>query len=363
MSPTAATAAVIGAGLAGVSTAVALAHRGYPVHLYTDAASHPASAVPLALVRPHLAAQRDPLERVRTHGLRVTQAWLAALATRESTTGVIARGLIMQAAGPRDRRRMVRYPTTGCGPIQLTPEQVHAAVGVGLETPALFHPHGACVDPARFTRALLALAGDWVQVIEECVTAIECQPDDRWRLQGDSGAALGEYGQVVIANGPGAVRLWPALRGRIAPARGQVTAIAATPASAVQRLAISGHGYITPAVAGRHWVGATLQRGDTDLAPRDADDRAHAERFETLWREPATVVDRFVGVRAVTRDRLPIAGRLAPGLWASVGHGAHGLCTAPVCGRLVARGIHGIAHPLMPWTTIDRPALRVPSVN
>jgi tRNA 5-methylaminomethyl-2-thiouridine biosynthesis bifunctional protein len=98
-------------------------------------------------------------------------------------------------------------------------------------------------------------------------------------------------------------------------------------------------GYISPAVDGMHTIGATLQHDDEDTSARRADDIENFERVQRLL--PGFVSDASqlssgrVGWRATTQDRLPLVGQLAPGLYASLGHGARGMTTAPVCAEFL----------------------------
>jgi tRNA 5-methylaminomethyl-2-thiouridine biosynthesis bifunctional protein len=89
-----------------------------------------------------------------------------------------------------------------------------------------------------------------------------------------------------------------------------------------------------------HTVGATLQHDDEDSAARSADDLENLARLHRLLPGFADGVSALisgrVGWRATTQDRLPLVGKLAPGLYASLGHGARGITCAPLCGEFLA---------------------------
>ena len=53
-----------------------------------------------------------------------------------------------------------------------------------------------------------------------------------------------------------------------------------------------------------------------------------------------------MSVRAATPDRLPLVGELAPGVFASLGHGSRGLTCAPLCAELIASWVCGEPLPL-----------------
>jgi len=139
---------------------------------------------------------------------------------------------------------------------------------------------------------------------------------------------------VVVANGFGIAghRTLPLRR-----VRGQLSWAAQSPDRELSAI-VCREGYVTPAIDGQHIVGATFQRDDADLAPREEDDETNRWRLARLlpgWESRQLRAAR-VSVRAATPDRLPLVGELAPGLFASLGHGSRGLTCAPLCGELLA---------------------------
>jgi tRNA 5-methylaminomethyl-2-thiouridine biosynthesis bifunctional protein len=167
---------------------------------------------------------------------------------------------------------------------------------------------------------------------------------DGWTAESAAGEPLATAATAILAAGTACTRLCPETRRWLLPARGQATAFRATAATAGLRVPVSGGGYITPAIAGTHWVGATLQRGDTDPAPRAEDDQtnlAFAKACLGLADRPEPI-DRFVGFRATTPNRIPLESgppaRLSPGPC----HGSPGR-PAPVAPRPV--GVAGTTLP------------------
>jgi len=159
----------------------------------------------------------------------------------------------------------------------------------------------------------------------------------------DDGTAS-EWPSVVVANAFG---VSGHLRLPCRHVRGQLSWAEAEPGQPLGAI-VCREGYVTPPVDGRHIVGATFQRDDADLAPRDEDDETNRWRLARLlpgWEARALHPAR-VSVRAATPDRLPLVGELAPGLYASLGHGSRGLTCAPLCGELLASMVCGEPLPL-----------------
>lgn len=349
--------AVIGAGLAGTATAAALGRAGFPVDLIADAGTRRASSLPAGILCPHMASQVDPLTKVRRLGLRWTQAWLNQLQRQGLPTGLVAQGVLSLVDSDRSRRRRDRLPWYGRRSIRVRPGHAYQCTGVEPGESAILHNTGGCLVPDAFCSALLAAADDSIARLDGHVTAVLA--NGAWSLQDAYGGADRQYHTVIVAAGAGTLSLLPALRPMLDTARGQASAIAATEASRRQRVAVSGHGYVTPPEHGTHWVGATLQRGEQDVRPRAVDDEANRDRFRHLWPDTGepTVVDHFVGVRVTTPDRLPVVDEIAPGLWVNTAHGSHGLSTAPLAGALLARALLGHRVPLLQRLRLGRPAL------
>jgi tRNA 5-methylaminomethyl-2-thiouridine biosynthesis bifunctional protein len=149
--------------------------------------------------------------------------------------------------------------------------------------------------------------------------------------------------------------------------RGQVTALKTTAESTALDKVVCHDGYITPAIDGLHYIGATFQKegpGDADV--RDEDDAENIEKLNRwlpqLKLSASQIAGNRAGYRATTPDKLPMIGpapdyeafrenyaglrtgkqvtTVAPpvigGLYISTGFGAHGLSGAPLAGDIVA---------------------------
>ena len=165
-----------------------------------------------------------------------------------------------------------------------------------------------------------------------------------WRLLDRSGASFAEAGIVVIRrrHGKRTPRPQPA-----------AAAGAAARASFARGLSLGGAvlfgGYAAPAPDGIVF-GATHDRDDEDLEPRDADhDRNRAALAAVLPGLAASLEGRSLeartGVRATTRDYLPLAGE-TDGLFVLTGLGSRGFSLAPLLADHVAALALGRPSPL-----------------
>jgi len=342
------TALVIGDGLAGSAVAAALVRRSWRVTLIADDGAGRASDVPAAVMAATIGGATDPLTRLRRRGLNVTEAWLAHLERAGFDCGRIARGSLLLPGNERDRARHGRVPPDDPSARHVTPAEARAATGIESPSDGVLHGRGGCILPDRLATALRSVHVDAIHLVPGRVARL-VRHADGWTAESTTGEPLSTEPTAILAAGTACTRLWPNSRRWLLPARGQATAFRATAAISGPRLPISGGGYITPAIDGIHWAGATLQRGDTDPLPRAEDDRTNLEFARTCLGldEVPDPLDRFVGFRATTPNRIPLVGRLAEHLWITAGHGAHGLLTTPLAAHLLADALEGRHHPLL----------------
>lgn len=347
-------ALVIGAGLAGCSTARALARHGWTATVVAAPPGLDASDIPAAVLAPPPLPGNDPVTAFRYRAGRIARAWYAGLESGPHGRARLGSGVLLVPKRERDHRRFGRLPDSGDGPIRVSTETAAALSGAEIDTPCVHHPHGGWFVPAALRQAMLAHPR--IQPTIEADVAEIRRRDGHWTALDGDGTVIAAAPVCVVAAGIASPRLLPAVTSALIPARGQATAVA----GGRLRMAVSGNGYAVPDADGRLWLGATIARGDDDPSPRDTDDERNLAMFGHLW--PNAPLPRplaaFTAVRATTRDRLPLAGPLDEGLWINAGHGTQGLLSTPVTALLLARAITGgSSHPLLARLHPDRPAL------
>jgi tRNA 5-methylaminomethyl-2-thiouridine biosynthesis bifunctional protein len=342
---------VIGAGLAGAAVAASLARRGWDVQVLDRAAAPAsgASALPAGLLAPHQSPDDDPLSRLSRAGIRITlQACTALLAQGDWQ----ATGVLENRCG--DPRPLPPVPELQAWSDAATPAQ-RAAASLAAEEPAWWHANAGWVRPAALVQAWLAQAG--VTFRGGCAVAALARRGEAWVAADAAGGVIAAAPLVVVAAAQASGAL---LAGRIAvhPVRGQVS-WGAMDAAALPPFPVHGHGHFVPGVPtpqGPAWVaGSTYGPGETDAAPREADQHANLERLRVLLPAVAAQlapqfaggkVRAWNGVRCASADRRPLVGELEPGLWVSTAMGSRGLTFAALAGELVAARLHGEPLPL-----------------
>lgn len=334
--PTTRRVAVIGAGIAGAAAARAVRALGAEaVVVEADRPGAGGSGNPAALVTPRLDAGLGEAARL------FAQAFDRAVRLCGQVPGAtVAEGVLQLAADDRDVDRFARIAASDVfepgALLLLDPEAAAARLGEPAPT-ALDQRTALVVDPAPI---LAAWIGD---SITARVATIE--PDGAgWRLCDAAGLEILRADAVIVAAALASHELVPALP--LQAVRGQASwtrePIAATPAA--------WGGYVLPTRQGLLF-GATHDRDDAGADLRDED---HRRNLATMTQALPVLAAQLAGrplegrasVRAVTPDRLPIAGEIAPGLYALTGFGSRGFSLAPLLAEHVAALALGAPSPI-----------------
>lgn len=332
------TVAILGAGIAGAALARAFRALGVePTVIDARGPGGGASGNPAALVSPRLDAGLGPAAAL------YAQAFARAVDLYgDQPQAVIARGALQLEAAPRDS---ARFDTVAAADLfkpgtltRLTAAE--AAARVGEPAPAaLAMAEAVVLEPAAL---LLVWTGP---VIVAAVAGIEAGAGGQ-ALVDDAGALICLADVVCIAGGHASAVLTPDLT--LQPVRGQASwAAGVSPAVAVSR-----GGYAIPTRDGLLF-GATFDRDNADEAVVEADNARNLTLLaETLPGLAAKTAGRPLsaraGIRAATRDRLPLAGALPgqAGRFILSGLGSRGFCTAPLLAEHVAALALGAHSPL-----------------
>lgn len=374
--------AVIGAGIAGITAAQALAWRGWHVDLIDSApqVATGASGNPAAIVTPLLSVDMSPHAQFNTAAFLYSSAWLAAQHSDAwFPTGVIER--LNPAA--LDRLALERVPDS----IAQRVGSLDAASG---SAGALCYPRGGWVDARAFCAQL---AEQIVNLTLHCQMQVErlSYVDGRWLVTGHNGTVV-DAPCVVIATGATlpTVSGVPALP--LQAVRGQLTQFEAHHAPNVAARPICGDGYAVRLPSGQWCAGASYdatQATPTPLADDTARNRARLSALTGIAAECLAVVSEHVGFRAVAPDRFPLVGAVAdtawfheryadlrhgraaarypraqylPGLYVTAGHGSRGFSVAPYAAQWLADLIEGGVLPgprrWLEWITPARFVVR-----
>lgn len=347
-------AVVIGAGIAGVSCAFALARRGIEVELLDRAAApgSGSSANPAAVVRPYPTLDAGVRSRFTwaafPYAVRLYRELNRRAGFKWHETGVL-----QLARDPAHREKLVRavemlgYPPEVVRLVSA--QQATQLCGAPVDEDGIWFPAAGYVDGQALCTAMVEstlesvtfngrAAAHAVRVEGEMVHVLK--PDNRVLASGEL---------AIVANGVGAQGLLtdgaPWLRG----VRGQVTGI--TPGAPGLCAPVCREGYVTPQVNNCHYVGATYDELRTDPSIVDDDHHVNLQRAARILPgvfagETLEAQFGWAGVRCTSRDRLPVIGPVDKGLLCCLAMGSRGFSWAPLAADAVASVIAGAPSPV-----------------
>ncbi|GJA55464.1 tRNA 5-methylaminomethyl-2-thiouridine biosynthesis bifunctional protein MnmC [Aeromonas caviae] len=372
---------LIGGGIASAMTALSLVERGRHVTLLCED-GEPASGASgnrQGALYPLLNGEHDALSRFYSLAFGFARNRLLALAKHHpvafSLCGVTQLGYDDKSAAKLAKMSQGPFPPELMHP--LSAAEVEQVVGLPCDADGVSYPLGGWLCPADLTRAAIreAQASGRLEVVFNAAVTHIAEEDDGWRVESQDGRAW-QAPNLVVAAGHKLPALLPFAELPLYPVRGQVSHVPTTAGLSQLKTVLCYDGYLTPAHNGAHCIGASYGRNKTDLAYRADEQEQNRARLQACvphQRWPAEVDvsgnQARVGVRCASRDHLPVAGpvvRLAAlvdhdvnapadqqsalplhaGLYVLGALGSRGLCSAPLCGELVASEICGDPLPL-----------------
>ncbi|MFC3912450.1 bifunctional tRNA (5-methylaminomethyl-2-thiouridine)(34)-methyltransferase MnmD/FAD-dependent 5-carboxymethylaminomethyl-2-thiouridine(34) oxidoreductase MnmC [Pseudaeromonas sharmana] len=364
---------LIGGGMASLALAWCLTRRGVHVELLCADASlaQGASGNRQGALYPLLNADHDRLSRFYAPAFGFARRFYQQLFTRHPVAHDWC-GVIQFASDARSQKKLQRlsaadFPTDLVQAVSSDERDRLAGLPLGNDwnaTASLFYPDGGWLAPAGLAQAM------WRQIDQTGLATLrtECRVDRMmpteagWQLHLASGETITTLA-LVLASGHTLPDLLPERRLPIYPVRGQVSHLETTTELLQLRRVLCADGYLTPADnAGQHCLGASYGRNDTDLAERAEEHSSNLQRLQqslptqpwTMTLQPAA--QGRVGLRAATRDHLPVAGALSIpdkegkplNLWLFGALGSRGLCSAPLLAEYLASAICREPLPLAP---------------
>jgi tRNA 5-methylaminomethyl-2-thiouridine biosynthesis bifunctional protein len=362
-------AIVIGAGIAGSTTACALAAAGWQVTVLEQAGEpgSGASSNLAGMLRPLPSADDNRLSRLTRAGFLATRALLAGLPeARWSACGVLH--LAREPEHEAQQRRAVEQLGWPPEVLQfIDKDEASRRLGQPVAIGGWWFPGGGWVQPPSVCRAALAAFPERIAV--HCNATVDRinRPKTEWQALAADGSVLAEAPVLIMASGVAAPRFeqfaWLPQRS----GRGQVSHLPPEAAPALDAVLFQ-IGYAMPEVDGVRLIGASLSYEDAEPAERVAD---HADNLARLrltlpdfaaGLDPATLAGR-VGFRPMSPDRLPIVGAVPdlaaatpntrlhnlprqPGLWCVQGFGARGIVWSALMADLLVSQLEGEPLPL-----------------
>ena len=338
---------VIGGGLIGLASAIAIADGGRSVLLIARSKPGEASRAAAGLLSPSVETAEGPAHDFAVAARDAYPEYLDRLFARTGERVPLNREGVLQVAlderGVRGLKRGLPPTATWLEMDELRaiePALAHAA-GAAL------HPNDGAVDNVALHSVLRGLAPrhSSLTMIEDEVTAVDFR-SAAVLVHTDTGATY-EAGRVVLAAGAWSSRIRGLPRPLpVEPIRGQMLAYRATP---IVHAAYGPTGYLVPREHGVTLVGSTMEDVGFEVATT-------FEGLDKLRRTAMEICPAFretpehsawAGLRPVTPDLLPIlcVDPSEPSLIYACGHSRNGVLMTPLTAVCVAALVRGDRPP------------------
>lgn len=285
-----ATIAVIGAGIAGATTANALAQHGYRVDVYHNEHHHPAAShVPLAV--PYLKPDRTPTPQRRYQ----LNAWHHALRTYRHLNTLNPEiftplPVIDAASDDHNSKRLHAIHAQ-----RLLNEQQWQ-----LQDNALHYLRAGAIQPRPLLNTLLTHPN--IALHQQAIGRLTPKPGYHWRVGSQT------YSAVILATAWQTTLLPESgIASTLRPIRGQGTLIHST--RKPKHVYCQQRTIIPHPNASCVYVGASFTPNSTDLKPNHQDNQDNLNAYHQYSRQPSLRhLNHFVGIRAASRDYQPLLG-------------------------------------------------------
>jgi tRNA 5-methylaminomethyl-2-thiouridine biosynthesis bifunctional protein len=380
--------AIIGGGLAGTSSARAMAQRGWRVTLLERGPqlAQGASGNPQGMLYTKLSIEASTLNQFTLSSflfaLRFYRQWQAEHHIGRDHIDFC--GLLQLATTAKEQQLLKRLQPIFAGLPQLVEfvdaERASSLAGVMINHAGYWLPQAGWVAAPTVCETLSNHPNINVRYHHDILQLV--RQDQHWQLQDQQQHSLLEADAVIIANSTDAQQFALTSQLPLKTIRGQITQLPANQHSAQLSTVVCHEGYVTPAINHCHSLGATFSLGDRDTAVRTAD---HQHNLDSLQQalpslfnnndpsSPASAVSGRASLRCTTPDYLPIVGPVHdythfltdyaglrknalsdidlpgsyhPNLYINIGHGSRGLTSTPLCSEILAAIICGEPPPL-----------------
>ena len=342
---------IVGGGLAGCSTAFALAEAGWQVQLLEKGAllANAGSGNLQGILHCKPGAANSIDNHFNLHAYLYAHRHYRMLQDRGFAWHEC--GMLHVGFDAEQLRRFARIQASSryhhAILRQVDATEASALAGIELKHAALHFPLSGWLSPVELCRFYCAHPAITVHT-NAGVTALR-QTDTGWSLT--TGTSVYHADAVVLCN---AADIYDFPQCRALPIisnRGQVDVYEGATNTAL-RSVLCGQGYVTPVSGGLQSIGGSF------FVEGTSEEQNRLTHLQLVSRMDSVLAGNFanrrpvrqrIGQRCQTPDRMPLVGPVAPdypGLYLNVGHGSNGLARTPLSAALISSLINDTPAPM-----------------
>lgn len=349
---------VVGAGIAGASIASEYASLGVSVGIVDEAPGpgRVTSAHDGAMAHPALGRTASRLHHLALAAFRMVEQECANMWSHRGVFALTKMDVAVDALSIQNKLEQLGI-TAEIGEFM---SRELAQKRFGIKRAGVWFPRAGSLDLAALCAKRLQVCKSQPMIWSTKIESIQyC--DNRWHALDQNGSSVLSAPKLILANAFGAQDLLNPFGHRLylKPVRGQLNIFRINQdsklAEQLPKINLSGDGYCMPPVFDRQtqsfrWlVGSSYDENDDSLEPTQQSD-LHNRQLVCGLLKPQSIdiqelktVDRFVGIRCVSKDRLPLIGEVPglPNLFIATALGSRGLLWA----TLASKVIPALSHP------------------
>ena len=320
---------IVGAGIAGCSLAKILAEKGHKVTIFDkeENASFSASGNEILVTYPRLSAHDSPYARFSLQSFLYSSNFYDQLKSKYWKKS----GVLMMNFDDNSKKReesLCKATSKEDLFVKLDKETASLKAGVPLNHGGLFFKDAGYIQPKKLCQEILQHENITTKYSEEVLT-INTEHGMHEIITNQSKS---EFDELCLCNAYDVERFINL--DSITKKRGQVSLISTNDKLKNLTFPICAGGYLSPNLKGEHLIGSSYSQLES-LDVLDEEHDGNKIKINAIYDGELEVLAGRVGFRTVTKDRMPISGKLN-GIYINVGHGSRGSTSAPLCSQHIA---------------------------
>lgn len=372
-------AIVIGGGLAGCSSARALAERGWEITLVERHAqlAQEGSGNPQGVLYAKLSHKTEAQAEFNLAALQYALSFYQPLWPKIGAQCGVLQLAHCESEQQLHNQLREKFSTAENLVSFVDNHRASEIAGVELQHSGLYFPQAGWINPPSLCKYLIDHPN--IELISDTLVSALQQQTSGWKIHTGSQELAAPV--VVVANARDAKLFAQTQVLPIKHIRGQISFLPRTPLSEKLRTVVCSEGYIGPAINDVHCTGATFNLKDDSLSLRATDHQTNLDNLRDLLPElmspwenlDSAHIEGRVGFRCALPDYLPAIGPIPnegvmledfaplrknaraninktgtwlPGLYINIGHGSRGLAYTPLCAEILAAHINQEPMPI-----------------